>query len=132
MNSMSRTLTFGPSLTSKMTLASFGPPGQFLDSRLDLGELVALLGHQTAQDPFDSTDCALVEERVQTKRDAGFLHLFVDFRPINRVGWHVFDDLDARAFLHVEDDVLACDPARSPGRGPQSASYPGSWWPTAA
>ena len=81
--------------------------GQLLDARLDLGELVALLGHQAAQDAFDAADGALIEERVEAQRDARLLHLLVDLGAVDLVGWHVVDDLDARALFHVEDDVLA-------------------------
>ena len=45
--------------------------GQRLDRRLHLGELVALLRHQVADDALDAPDDALIEERVEAQRDAG-------------------------------------------------------------
>ena len=107
MNSMSRTLTFGPSLMSKTTLHQLGPARQLLDARLDLGELVALLRHHAAQDAFDPAHGALIEERIEPQRDARLLHLLVDLGAVDLARPGVVDDLDARPLFHVEDDVLA-------------------------
>ena len=87
-------------------------PRERLHRRVDLGELVALLGHQVAHDALDPPHNAFVEERIEPERDSQLLHLLVDLGAFHLARPGVVDDLDPRPLFHVVDDPLADHPVR--------------------
>ena len=103
---------------------------QLLDCVGDLGVLIALLGHQAADDALDAPDQPGIDERVETDLEVLFLQLVVDLRLLDLLAALVVDDLDALALLHLVDDALARprrwdrDRRRLRPTGPR-----GSWWP---
>src|SRR4029453_6415166 len=72
----------------------------------DLGILIALFGHQAADDALDAPDQPGIDERVETNLEALFLQLLVDLRLLHLLAALVVDDLDALALLHLVDDAL--------------------------
>ncbi|MEZ5284458.1 MAG: hypothetical protein R2712_06550 [Vicinamibacterales bacterium] len=100
-------LDLRPFLDVEDDLDQLRAAGQGLDRRVDLGELVPLLGHQALDDALDAPDHALVEEGVEAERDAELLHLLVHLGALHLVGAGVVHDLDPRPLLHVVHDPLA-------------------------
>src|SRR4029453_15142716 len=72
----------------------------------DLGILIALFGHQAADDTLDAPDQPGIDERVETNLEALFLQLVVDLRLLHLLAALVVDDLDALSLLHLVDDAL--------------------------